>query len=322
MRVAWIAVAAFCSLCGSVSLAQEPRPTELAAAIAPFVDAQTLAVVHADLAAFDASETVDTFASFFHFSESERDRWQALVIPINVFADALPAGATADLFFVVSLSDLARLPVFVVLPQGTAAPAIAMEIRRNLASQFKTEVITEELHGCLVIGSPLTIGRLKKVPAVVRPEIQAGFEAADESAMQVLIVPSADALHLVELLVPKLPPQLGGGPTRGVTSHLQWAAVGLSLPPNDAGLRLVVQATNEASAKVLSDLLGLLMASLRERSKLTEKNLESLTARLVPTVEGTRISLDVTASGGEVADFGLLLSPLMSLAQEALPAKP
>lgn len=317
----WI-VLALLSFTGSVVSAQEPRPAELAAAIAPFVDAQTLAIVHADLAAFDASEAVDTFAGFFRLSSAARDRAQALVAPIYVFADSLPAGATSDLFFVVSVSDFSRLPVFVVLPVSAAAPAIAMEIRHGLTGQFKTEVVTEELHGCLVVGSEMTISRLKKMPAVARPEVQAGFEAAGESAIQVLIVPSADALRLVEVLVPKLPPQLGGGPTRDVTRHLQWAAVGLSLPPNDAGLRLVVQATSESSAKVLSELLGRVVASLRDRSTLGKSSTENLTARMVPTVGGTRVTLDVTASVEEVADFGALLAPLLSVTQGAKPAKP
>jgi hypothetical protein len=300
---------------GSLCLAQEPRPGQLAATIAPFVDAQTLAIVHADLAAFDASEAVHTFASLFHLSSVERDRMQALVAPIYVFADSLPAGATADLFFVVSVSDFSRIPVFVVLPVSAAAPAIALEIRRDLAAQFKTEVVAEELHGCLVVGSVLTIARLKKAPTVARPEVQAGFEAVGESAIQVLIVPSADALRLVEAFVPKLPPALGGVPTRDVTRHLQWAAVGLSLPPNDAGLRLAVQAIDESSAKALADLIGRFVTSLRTPDELGKSTAEKLTARLAPTVDGARVTLDVTATVDEVAEFGALLAPLLSVTQ-------
>ncbi len=211
----------------SVCHADEPLPS-LAESIAPYVDAQTVAVTHLDLAAFEVVGAVDLLAEFLHLPPKERDRLQALVVPINVFADTLPEGARADVFVVVSISDLANLPVFVVMPRKTnpAAAAIAMEVRRSLSEQFHTEVVMEQVGDALVTASPRTIERLKTAKPVERPEIAAAFTAAGPGALHLLIVPSADARRAIELLYPKLPEALGGGPTSQLTAQRRVAGRG------------------------------------------------------------------------------------------------
>lgn len=302
-----------------VLVAEEPaagRSGELAALVAPFVDNQTLAVIHADLAAFDAVETTDALAEFFHLDDDTRDFLQSEIAPITVVAQSLPPDAKFDMFFVVSFSDLAKVPLFIVMPLESGAPAapVALEIRHGLSGRFGTEIVSEELHGALITGTPQTIARLKKLPPAPRPEIAAAFEAAGDSELQVLLVPSANARKALELVYPTLPASIGGGPTRDLMQKFEWLAVGLTLPPNESGLRAVVQSTSEDAARQLGASITALVATLTKDTTLEASHAAMLTQRIVPEIEGTRITIDVTAAVDEVADYGTLLAPLFTMA--------
>jgi|GEM_PF-2419561 len=298
------------------------RAGELAELIAPFVDHQTLAVIHADLASFDAVDTTDALAEFFQLGDDTRDFLQSEIAPITVVAQSLPPDAKFDIFFVVSFSDLAKVPLFIVMPLDGGAPAapVALEIRHGLSGRFRTEIVSEEVHGALVTGTPQTIHRLRKLPPAPRPEIAAAFEAVSDSELQVLIVPSANARKALELVYPTLPASLGGGPTRDLMQKFEWLAVGLTLPPNDSGLRAVVQSTSEDAAKQLGESIATLVGALNQDNSLEASHAATLTERIVPEIEGTRITIDVTAAVDEVADYGTLLAPLFTLAGPA--AKP
>lgn len=295
------------------------RGEELAQLIAPFVDHQTLAVIHADLASFDAVETADALAEFFHLESDTRDFLQSEIAPITVVSQSLPPDAKFDMFFVVSFSDLAKVPLYIVMPLAGGAPAapVALEIRHGLSGRFRTEIVSEEVHGALITGTPQTIHRLKKLPPAPRPEIAAAFEVVSDSELQVLIVPSANARKAMELVYPTLPASLGGGPTRDLTQKFEWLAVGLTLPPNDTGLRAVVQSPSEDAAKQLGESISTLVAKLNKDTALDASHAAKLTERIVPEIEGTRITLDVTAAGDEVADYGTLLAPLFTMTTPA-----
>ncbi len=294
----------------------------LAESIAPYVDGQTVAVVHVDLAAFEAAGAIDLLADFLHLPAEERDRLQALVVPINVFAGTLPEGARADVFVVVSLSDLAGLPFFFVVPRETnaASAAIAMEVRRSLADQFHTEVAMEQIGESLVTGSRRTIDRLKQAKPAERAEIAAAFAAAGPGALELLVVPSADARRAIELLYPKLPEELGGGPTSQWTRNVEWLAVGIALTPGQTRLRVRVQATGEEEAALLVEKISNIVAPLGKRRELGDAvpDAEAQARRLVPTAKGNQLSLELTVADDEVSHMGSLLSPLLKTAAGAI----
>ncbi len=296
-------------------LAEEPvdgRAAEIAGLIAPFVDNQTLGVIHGDLAAFDVHETIDALAELFHLESDTRDFLQSEIAPISVVAQSLPPDAHFDIFFVVSLYDLAKVPLYMVMPltESTPAAPVALEIRNGLSSGFRTEIVSEEIRGALVTGTPQTLARLKKLPAQPRPDILAALAAVEDSELQALVAPSAEARKLLELVSPQLPASLGGGPAREQTRKFAWLSVGLRLPPNDAGVRAVVQATSEEAAAELSQSLATLVASLIADTTLEAAHAQTLAQRVVPEVDGARVTIDVTAAVDEIAAYGSLLAPL------------
>jgi hypothetical protein len=302
---------------GAVSHAGEPNP--LADAIAPFVDNQTVAIVHVDLAAFDAAEAVDLLAEFLNLPPRTRDSVQANLVPLNVVADALPPGAKADLFIVSSVSDMATLPLFFVVPLSTdAANPISLELRRAASAQLRTELNTERIGQALVTANPKTITRLKKAPAAPRPEIAAAFTAAGASQFKFLLVPSQDARRAIELLVPKLPVQLGGRPTRTLTAHLVWVSAGIDLPPKPTRFRAVVQATKTESAQALAGELKTILAALAGLADLPPAagQRERLDRLVAPRVADDRITFDLTSA--QIAAFRPILLPILKSAENAI----
>lgn len=299
------------------------EPTKsLAEFVAPYVDNQTVAVVHLDLAAFRVADAVNVLSDFLHLSDNRRDRIHGLLVPINVFADTLPPGARADVFFVISISDLAKVPLFVVIPQeaNPASGAIGAELRRALGDRFGDQVALEQIGDCLITGGKSTLERLKKVEPKPRAEIAAAFEAAGPSAVQLLVVPSADARRAIPLLYPTLPESLGGGPTSRLTAAVEWMAVGIGLPAGETSVRIVVQASGEDQAAELASDVSKLIEPLAARPDLAESvpNSEDLAKRLMPTAEGSRIALELTIAGEEMAQLGTLLSPLVNTAGEVV----
>jgi hypothetical protein len=308
------------SLSGACFAQQEP-PAALARSVAPYVDGQTLAVAHADLAAIDAGAAVEVLARFMNVPPKERDRMLALVVPINVFADTLPEGARADMFVVSSASDLSSLPLFLVLPLEGSAPAaaISLEVRRAVAKELGAKAVTEPLGEALVTGSERTIARLRKAQPLDRPEVAAALEAVGDSPLHVLLIPSADAWRVLELVMPKLPAELGGRATRGMSQAVRWVAVGLDFSDAGTDVKVVVQATSPESAATLAEEFKAVVASLAQHAPAERREgLDALAQRLGPQVAGDRLELAVTATGDEVAQLGQLLAPLLATAERAL----
>jgi len=245
---------------------EKPADDRLAEVIAPYVDDKTLVVVHLDLMAFDAVETVDWFAEVAELSDRERDKLQAQAVLIGVVTQTLPTEKSVDAFVVISLADLGRLPFFLVLPidESSPASAIAAEARRDIEKDWKRKVVTERLGEALVIGSQETIDRLKKDRPTARPDVAAAFRSAGSGAVQVAFVPSAALRKLAETVFPTLPQALGGGPTRAFTQGGTWVAVGIDFPPKKVAVRVAVQSADaEAAATLERELARIFAAAAR-----------------------------------------------------------
>jgi hypothetical protein len=305
-----------------VLLAQEPAPDRVAKIVAPLVDEQTVAVVHANLTAFDVAATIDILVRGLKWPEDVRDHLQVQFAPIQVVTQGLPETVAVDTILVISISDLAHLPFFLVVPldKTTPAKAIALEARREIGQGWRREVISEEIGDTLITGAPATIERLKKAKPVARPEIAAAFQAAELGGLQFAIVPSAAMRKLAEGLLPKLPERLGGGPTKSFTQGIVWAAVGLDLPPKAIAVRVVLQSTNAETATALEAEIRKLFAALGEFPQFKEAvpEYDELSKRLVPMAGGDRLKLELTEANGGIDALGAILPTFTRMSSEAL----
>jgi hypothetical protein len=319
------------ALVASRAAGEPDDATRIAGAIAPFVDHQTLALVHIDLGGIDAVESIALLARLLRLNEQQRAQVQGAVAPLSV----LPTHGSADVFVVVSMSDLviadrqgnsgqpaklAGLPCFLVVSVADGAPgrALAVELKRGLGR----DAVMESIGQAIVLGSPQTLDRLKTRPPQARPEIAAALRAVDGGAAQVLLVPPREVRQLVELMWPRLPESLGGGLTKTFTRGLAWAAVGVDLPPAAPELRMVVQSESPESAQALAREISALAERLAEREIARQElpRFSELWQHLAPRVSGDRLEMTVNEKQTRLTECGTFLSLLLRMAIDNRPS--
>ncbi|HEY2840248.1 MAG TPA: hypothetical protein VGJ26_13920 [Pirellulales bacterium] len=295
--------------------AEKKAPPSAAETLAPYVDAQTLVVAHVDLNAFEPMKTIDWLTGILGLSPRDRDNIQSQAAPISVVTQGLPKGQSVSVYVVISLSDIGRLPFFLVLPLDDHTPAIpiATEARRELEKAWNRKVASDRVGDALVVGSPETIERLKKAKPVARPEIDAALSAVDEGAVQIALIPSPDMRRLAEALLPEAPKQLGGGPTKTFTQGAVWAALSIDLPPHKVEARLVIQSVDAAAAVALDRRLATAIDAIAALPSVRDgaPNFAEVARRLVPKPDGDQLKIVLDEEEGDVTAGLKLLGPLL-----------
>ncbi len=274
-------------LCGATVAAQSPARFSgkaRADAIAPFVDEQTVGVVHVDLSRLDFDQLLKQAVELAPGSEG-------LLTPAiehaRPMAKHLVESGVKDVFLVVSLADLPRAPFF-VFPLAEGADTKSLE---SWHGELHVEAI-ERVGNALFAGGKQTLERVEKQTAATRPEIARAFEAAGDTAAQILLLPTADNRRVVEELLPALPAEVGGGSSQVLTRGAMWAAVGIDLQPRTA-IQLTIQSQDAEAAAAFRD-KWLAMLQLVGRDARIAKALPrfaQLANQLEPKVKGDRIQL-------------------------------
>ncbi len=269
-----------------------------ARAIAPFVDGQTVAVAHVDLSRLDADALLDWVAEVGRVEKTEleetRREWRGWL------ADFTKAGGN-DLYFVLNLNDLPRELIGTIVPLADGVDAQAL--RRVLERIGMFQQLHLETHGQVLLGGGEAVRkRLKTVKPVERPALAKAFAAAGDTAAQLVVLPPPDTRRIVEELLPTLPPQLGGGSTRPLTHGVQWAALGVDLPPKYS-IRLSLQSPDAESAEKLKDALVPILKSAAQQRGARDfyPDIGRLAESLVPRVDKDRLTL--AASDKELKGF-------------------
>jgi hypothetical protein len=290
----------------SVALAgEEFDPAARAAAVAPFIDEQTVAVVHVDLARIEIDPLVDKFLELV--PEAAGDMAESRAEIRQGHARILQAGA-GNLYVVVSLADLPRWGPFCVIPNATELSPDAL----LAAFPGGKNTSVEPLKGSMLMGPLQTLERVKTLKPDPRPELAEAFQAAGDTAAQLLVLPPKDTRRVVEEMTPELPKEVGGGPSTILTRGLLWAAVGADAPPKTS-LRVVIQSEDhQAAAALRGKWLELVrFLSTYEEARRRLRDFEKATSLMTPNVEGDRLVLTLRESDGSInALFGALTPPI------------
>src|SRR5262249_47862068 len=157
------------------------------------------------------------------------------------------------LFVVLSIADLPRSDVYFVVPITPGTDTEAIDRALSVAPRYNEIGWVGQLFGnAFVVGRPATIKRLKAesqarsvdpliaieysaikrlqaaMPAP-RPEIAAAFAAAPDKTAQLLFIPPAATRRAFAEIMPALPKEFGGGPTRALTEGIHWATFAVDL---------------------------------------------------------------------------------------------
>ena len=255
-----------------------------AKAVAPYLDDQTVAVLHVDLTAVDVGALADKAAALAKVGPD------ALPLPRKEAAavvKALNDAGAHDLYVVVSLTDVPERSPFLVIP--TAKEGAVKEV----AAVFAPFAIThfEAVGDALVGGDEATAKRLKTLKPDARPELAQAFAAADGGLARLAVIPPKGAGKIIEGVMPTLPAEVGGGSSKVLSQGLRWAAVGFDAPR--LKLSVTVQASDADAAKALLDLIGKTYTAAGKDKQVREAlpDFDKLTRLLTPQAAGDRLTL-------------------------------
>jgi hypothetical protein len=261
--------------------------------IAPYLDDQAVAVVHADLGRIDVKAFVAQVATFTaaqvaEIAKDDFTRW----------LEAMKQAGATEFYAVASLADLPRAP-YLILPVGkeTNTEALRRLFEKNRAlgapksPVFPAEVC-EPIGDVLFAGSKAARDRLRNVKAAPQAQLARAFTAAGDTAVQIVILVSQDTRRALEDSLPALPMELGSDPVKVLTGGISWAVASADVTPK-MSLRVVVQSPDADGAKKLADWsVGVLKRVGAEMEVLQVwPEFPQLIEKLQPKVEGDRLTL-------------------------------
>lgn len=258
-----------------------------AKALAPFVEEETAIVVRVDLCRIAVQPTIDLLCQVL--LDAPIDFRNGVVA--KRLGEILSAGVSE--FYAVTSSPGTRTPsrMYYLIPLPTSSDEKAVRTALHIPNG-----LGQVIEGVLLIHLPRPSSRGEEQPRAFqpadRPELTAAFEAAGDTAVQVVLIPPADARRVIEEFMPQLPESLGNGPSTVLTHGLLWAAVGVDSPPQGS-LRLVIQSTDAQAAESLRLKLADLLRLAGERKGICEQRpkFDEAAALLAPTVEGDQLVL-------------------------------
>jgi hypothetical protein len=221
----------------------------LARAVAPYIHARTMGVVHVDLGQLD----LEAFLRWAEEQKLEPAQGRSPLRQLAALIEPVRRAGVQHVCVVLDLDqDISELPPLVVTLAPKANARATATVLRGLLMMAKNIQLVER-DGYLVVGGASTLQRLRQVKRVERPEVAKVLGNREGGGHHVLFFPPDDLRRAFDEMVPQLPPAVGGS-SRPLTRGLRWLAMGVDLPPKPR-LALTVQAANAGSATALKGIM-------------------------------------------------------------------
>ncbi len=300
--------------------AEKFDPAARAAAVAPYLDDQVIGVAHVDPTRIDVEAFFEEGVAMLVKAEGavpagagmEQEVRTAIAKARPIYekwiAEFTRAGGR-ELYVVFSLADFPRKPVFVIAPvkEGGDHRAVAALLysgrpdgpTNDQHGLDRADIeISERLGEVVFAGSRKALARLKTLTPTPRAELAAAFKAAGDTTAQILLIPTEDNRRVLSEMLPPIPEEFGGGSGKQIADGLQWAAMGIELPPRPVA-SLVVQSKDARSAETLKRLVQgycRVLGRVKDVRK-TFPKLDELIALVAPTVQGDRLEITLDRQG-------------------------
>jgi len=259
--------------------------------LAPYLDEQTIAIVHVDVARAEPgvvlNRWVDIVPEAARYLEPRREYWVAV-------HRSLIGASVADAYVVVSLADVpVRAPMLVARGGDEASRSkLVAELKAVLKDSPGLEVAERE--DAVVVAPREAFERLEQRHPDPRAELEAALTAAGDHAVQFVLLPTDNDRRVIEELMPTLPLVLGGGPSMAFTHGVRWLAIGGDVDPPT--LSVVVQSADAAAAEsLLAGFKGVLRA-VKTAGSAVLPPLATALELVPPTVEGDRLVVQLNAA--------------------------
>jgi hypothetical protein len=303
-------------LIAAPSLAQlpQPEPTALIRDVAPFVDAQTLAIAHFDLARLDPQqfatqmrETIegDPQLSSLNFllEGFEQPQWAE----IQATRQSILSRGHRHLYLLINMADFLTFDPLVWVMPGS----------ESVADLIPAAQAHEVIGGAIVFANPGVLMRIKTMTPSPRPDIETALQAVQSHDAQFLLLPTEDIRRILAEILPTLPDDVGGGPSTALTEGIVWAAAGASVMPK-LNASVVIQSRDATSAAELQAFLErgrmLMMKEIAKPAEVVPPSLVQATQGLMPQPQGDQLTLTLGRADLEKLLVGL--APLLERGRE------
>lgn len=256
--------------------------------VAPFLDAQAVAVVRVDVGRIDPDALARRLMALLKRDEGPLAEEMAMLTRLKKqFADA----GAKEVYVVISLADLPESTLVVVpLAVGKDEKPLA-ELCRKVGFAG-----VERRGDAVGAGTEATLKRLRDLKPDPRPDLVKAFEALGDNAdAEFVLLPPATLRKSLQETMPTLPAEVGGGSSKVIAEGLRWAAVRLKLTPK-LEFEAVVQAKDPDTAKSLRDLARRVLDDAVKHDDV--KQIVPRAAKLVPlftpALKDDRLSLKIT----------------------------
>ena len=226
--------------------------------LAPCVDAQTFAVMRIDLSRLDTDALFDLAAQA---ATKYLDAGQIATLKnksggprqaMRQRIDAFKAAGGQVIYVVWSTNDLPGFILAVPVTEKTNQSAVKDWVGTTLDSLRYScpDLKQARKQDLLLMGSKQIVERWEKTSPVVLTNLDKATAAAQGAAIQILLVPNDDTKQILGAMLPALAQwgiQIDGN---AISTGLQWAAIGIDLPPKPV-IRLHIQAADASSAAAL-----------------------------------------------------------------------
>ena len=303
--------------------AQEKRADDFAA-LAPFIDDQTLAVARVDLTKFDLAAFQKQIIEPQLRTDPERSRWPRNSTncgnwPINC------AASGGKVYVVVSLAPLPGIQN-VGADGHVGAKRVCRRPRRERACTERIDqllklqvdehtprsaplvfIVRQELHGVTVVGPQAVLNQLKTASAVARPEFEQALAAGGDRPVAVAVVPpTIFARAAAEMLRDPAP---GGDKPLGpiLSRGVRWIGAGIEPNLDKFNAAAVIQSADADAANALDKTLKTAVPLLLAQSGFPADKAGTVAVnavrvlQLFPEVKGDRLVLSL--DGQRATDF-------------------
>jgi hypothetical protein len=333
--VKWLCAALLLFLCSERGFADEAViAAGHASMLAPFVNDDTFAVGYLDLAVVDE---LGDGGGVNRLLQQLLQPMQGDLLVLQALGNAtkgLHAAGADGLYVVLGLGDIYENggPLVVITVANDRDPAAVEAVLQGFsqlasATHSKMPQFPVRRHGTrtILVGSELTIARYESLHAAPRGDLTdpLGKMIADGAAMAAVVSPGPDFRRVVRELWPVFPEPLA--PWKGELAdrwlRLEFAAK--SSPPASPSAKLVMQATDAASAKLFAQLLHALPNASEQFTEIGNKRhdlkryLQAIVEVVPPEVDGTRVVMQLPTDESRIAKLKGLMSEATGAALES-----
>jgi hypothetical protein len=270
-------------------------------AVAPFVNADTVAIVRVDLKKADIPAAVKSLTQSLPKELLPVAELKEAETKGEAVRQALVDNGVSEAFAVVGNFDLGmpHESFFIVLPvaQGKDPQAVIAAIEK-IAGSPPPDPLPIVNHAILM-GPSDRLERLKDIKSAPRPDLAKALAASKGSTIQVAAALHDDMRRVLAEMLNTLPQELGGGSGEDLAGGLQWLAIGIDAPPK-LSVRLTLQAKDGKSAQQVRTTLaaGVKLASNEEITG-NFPPIKTLLPLLLPEVKGDKLVLVLTEENGK-----------------------